>query len=125
MGRVPVLPGGRSVLWGWWWLVWRSLPGRILPFAIVVAGVWLVVGGEVGLVAAGVVALGWVVVAWCRPIGVRVTDQRFPELSSLVQQTARRCGLPVADRIWLGSDAEVIGQVRAGRRELIIGLPAV
>ncbi len=53
---------------------------------------------------------------------VSVTPDRQPALTALVGAVAQRVGLPVPDRIWIASGAEVTAVVTR-RRELRIGLP--
>lgn len=124
------LPGDGGRLRGWWFLFRPHLNWTVLflvcavVYGVLVAAQWDAAGP---LFAAGGVAfaLWWWLSSRYARVGVAVTDTRQAQVHALVRETAARLDAPMPDRVWLGHDTRVIGRVRHGWRELVIGVPAV
>ncbi|WP_434742287.1 M48 family metallopeptidase [Micromonospora sp. SH-82] len=119
------LPGGLG-RWRARWLVARH-NGALGPLAY---GGMLVLLAPVVLFAP--VMLLWFAVQalyelgaarWGNRGGVPVTADTHPELTALVDEVARRVGVPPPDRVLLTADPVVTVEVVGGRRFLCIGLP--
>ncbi|HEY2673462.1 MAG TPA: hypothetical protein VGJ07_24250 [Rugosimonospora sp.] len=121
-----MLPGDLGAARGWWLLL-RFNAGTVAFAAVVVALIalgWSDIGLPAEAVLGAASAAVWWVVARFVPAGAPVTARRQPQMHALVVEVAARMGLPAPDRIWLGHEAAVSGRMGAGRRELVLGLPA-
>lgn len=94
-----------------------------LAVLIVIALPWLDSGLRVTVVvlAAGTV-VSMLTDRWV-PDTVPITEYGQPQLDALVCDAVARLGVPAPDRVGLGHESTVVGRVRLGRRELVVGLP--
>lgn len=119
------LPGGVSVVRGCWLLLRLHAIAATLAFAVVlvIAAPWLDSGVRAAVGFFAVLMVIFAVPDWLMPAHLRVTEHEQPHLHALVRDAVARLRVPAPDRVWLGHGATVAGQVRLGRRELVIGLP--
>jgi hypothetical protein len=122
------LPPDVGRLRGWWFLFrpylgWTALLSLCAVwFGVLVALQWDGAGPFFAMLGAAFALWWWLSSRYARA-GVAVTGSRQADVHALVRETAGERGLPMPDRIWLDQDTRVIGRVRHGRRELVIGLP--
>jgi hypothetical protein len=137
---VSEMSAGGARLWAWSFLFRKhlfdmrphpagvrvSVDHRLVMLVIygaLTAALWSSVGPL--LAAAGaVVVLSWWLMLRYKRVGVPVTASSQPNVHHLVCDTAASLDVPVPDRIWLGHTPEVMGRVRLGMRELVIGVGA-